>query len=212
MRCRGFLWLSLSVMIAGCATNATFVPPTTEVRKLAEDNKGIVLLYTSLHDESCTILKALLAKPQPSGRYAETEWINLKFVNDRPKVPTQVILAAGDYGIVAFECRGARNRIYASRKVPFDLSGSYERPIATFNVQAGEVVDIGNLQLPSRLVGPWGWRRPLFNAVVTPIPETWLQNLAASNPNIHSARVTRLMKVPPPDPPPNDPTAAAEAR
>ncbi len=195
-------------MLTGCATNATFVAPNTEVRKLAEDNKGIVLLYTSLHDEPCHILKAKLAKPQPSGHYAEAEWINLKFVNNRPKEPSQIVLAAGDYGFVELECQGVQRRVYAARVV----GSVYERPIATFNVQAGEVVDIGSLQLPARLVGAYGWKRPIFNAVVTPIPELWLQNLAASNPNLHSARVTRLMKVPPPGPPQNDPTAAADAR
>jgi hypothetical protein len=207
----------VGLLLSGCATNATFVAPNTEVQKLAGENKGVVLLHTSLHDEPCHTIKAMLAKPDTFGRYAEAEWINVKFVTNRPKEPSQIALVAGDYGFVEFECQGGQKRVYAARIVqlgnPLDRSGSvYERPIATFNVQAGEVVDIGSLQLAARRVGAYGWQTSAFSAVVTPMPELWLQNLAAGKPNLHSARVTRLMKVPPPGPPQNDPTAAADAR
>lgn len=203
MQYRVAFLLSFCMALAGCATNATWVPPDTEVAKLAADSKGIVLLHTWLHDEPCHTMRAMLAKPDGSGRYAQAEWVNVKFITNRPKEPSQIVLAAGDYGFVELECQGAQKQVYAAQRVrlgnPVDRSGSvYERPIATFSIKAGEIVDVGSLQLPSRQVGPYGGQRPVFNAVVTPMPDLYLQNLAASKPNIHGARVARLMKAPPP--------------
>jgi hypothetical protein len=190
--------LSFGMALPGCATNATFVAPNTQVENLAQENKGIVLVHTSLHEENCAIVRARLAKPDSSGRYVSTELINLKLATNGPTELSQIVLTAGDYGFVTLQCQQPRaNRSYNSQPVQLgnimDGSGhTYKRPIVTFSVQAGEVVDIGSLRLPVQD------QRSVFSAVVTPTPVLSLQNLAASHPNLHGARVARLMKVPPP--------------
>jgi hypothetical protein len=211
--------LCLSCIVSGCALNSTYVQKTTQIEKLGADNKGIVILHTSLHDGPCDIVQARLAQPDASGRYVAGGLINLKFIYDRPKLlPSQITLPAGDYGFVALKCdRAYANRFYTARVTQagniLDGSGAiYEQPIATFTVGPGEVVDIGSLQLPSR-PNPalWGLNS-VFNAVVVPIPEPWLQTLATNNPKLYSMRVTRLMKTPANGQPRVEPTAEAAAR
>jgi hypothetical protein len=210
--------LCLSFIVSGCATNAPWVEKTAQIEKLGADNKGVVILHTSLHDGACDTVQARLAQPDASGRYVAGELINLKLIIHRPKLPSQITLPAGDYGFVALKCdRAYANRFYTGRVTQagniLDGSGAiYEQPIATFTVRPGEVVDIGSLQLPSR-PNPalWGLNS-VFNAVVVPIPEPWMQTLAANNPTLYSMRVTRLMKTPANGRPRSEPTAEAAAR
>jgi hypothetical protein len=209
MQYRVAFLLSFCIALSGCATNATFVAPDTQLENLAHENKGIVLVHTSLHEDNCTFVRARLAKPDSSGRYLSTELINLKLASNGPSELSQIVLTAGDYGFVTLQCQQPRaNRSYNSQPTQLgnimDGSGhTYKRPIVTFNVQAGEVVDIGSLRLPVQQ------QRSVFSAVVTPTPELVLRNLAASHPTLHGARITRLMKVPPPSPAQSEPIAAA---
>ncbi len=209
--------LCLSFIVSGCALNSTYVQKTTQIEKLGADNKGIVILHTSLHDGACDTVQARLAQPDAAGRYVAGELINLKLLIHRPKLPSQITLPAGDYGFVALKCdRAYANRFYTARVAQagniLDGSGAiYEQLIATFTVGPGEVVDIGSLQLPSRSTAAL-WGPNLFNAVLVPIPEPWLQTLATTNPKLYSMRVTRLMKTPANGQPRSEPTAEAAAR
>jgi hypothetical protein len=210
--------LCLSVIVSGCALNSTYVPKTAQIEKLGADNKGIVILHTSLHDGACESVQARLAQPDASGRYVAGGLINLKSIYDLKKLlPSQITLPAGDYGFVDLKCnRAYANRFYTARVAQIgnilDGSGAiYEQPIATFTVRPGEIVDIGSLQLPSRPSAAL-WGPNLFNAVVVPIPEPWMQTMATNNPTLYSMRVTRLMKTPTKSQPRSEPTAEAAAR
>jgi hypothetical protein len=210
--------LCLSFIISGCATNAPWVEKTAQIEKLGADNKGVVILHTSLHDGACDTVQARLAQLDASGRYVAGELINLKLLIHRPKLPSQITLPAGDYGIVALKCdRAYANRLYTARVAQpgniLDGTGTiYEQAFATFTVRPGEVVDIGSLQVPNRPIAALWGPDTVFNAVVVPIPEPWLQTLATTNPKLYSMRVTRLMKTPTKNQPRSEPTAEAAAR
>ena len=189
--------LPLMAALCGCVTARQGDDLPKE--KLREDKKSIVLLHTSLHDANCGTIFASLAQPDESGRYVYVRGgsVALRAAFDEKNLPSQLVLPAGDYGIVNLSCSAPyRNRVYNARVVEqgrmFDRSGTvYEKPIATFKVGAGEVVDIGSLRLPSRPVS--GSSRREFIGVVTAIPEPFLKNLAEKNPQLYQQRVVRPM-------------------
>ena len=181
--------------------------------QLRAEAKAIVLLHTSLHEEwqgpgitqRCTSIEALLAQPDASGRYVKGDRVVLRSswasADDR-KLPSQIVLPAGDYGIVQLTCNMHRhtrnfNARVAQRGSILDGSGMiFEKPIASFKVGAGEVVDIGSLRLPSRTLPKQGFfSDPKFEfaAVVTPIPEPLLKSLEAANPRVFQSRIIRPM-------------------
>ncbi|HEY1542727.1 MAG TPA: hypothetical protein VGG01_09975 [Xanthobacteraceae bacterium] len=69
------------------------------------------------------------------------------------------------------------------------------QPIAKFSVHAGEFVDVGSLQLPTRTTGTF-FRTGEFNAYVVPSDEAVIQTLAAKRPEIYAHLVRRLMTIP----------------
>jgi hypothetical protein len=185
--------LPLLATLGGCMTAiASRADAEAPIAKLQAESKSIVLLHTSLHDERCDTISARLAKPNGAGRYVWDESVVLKGLMDfAEKTPSQIVLPAGEYGIVQLRCGlPRRNRIFNARVAVrgsiLDNSGTtFERPIATFKVGVGEVVDIGSLRLPTGRAG--------FIPVVTPIPEPWLNNLAISRPDLYKNRVVRPM-------------------
>ena len=151
-----FVTASLCLALAGCnAGSLSARVGDLSAEQLRIDQRGVVLIHTSLHDEGCQAISANLAKPE-SGRYVNTgQIITLKGPFDLSKVPAQVTLPAGDYGIVRLRCtQPYNNRSFSARIAQrgslLDGSGTvYEAPIVTFKVVAGEVTDVGSLRLPA---------------------------------------------------------------
>jgi hypothetical protein len=197
---RFLLLLPLTAALAGCITTSGRHIDDAERAQLRAENKSIVLLHTSLHDAGCHLIQARLAQPDASGRYVHGDLVSLRGFYD-PKVPSQLTLPAGDYAIVQLTCLiGKRSIHYNARVVQrgsiLDASGTiYDRPIATFKVGTGEVVDIGSVRLPSKTTPGGFFRAPRseFIAIVTPIPAEWLAALAEGNPKLIQDRVVRPM-------------------
>ena len=107
-------------------------------------------------------------------------------------------LPPGRYGIIALNCprETYTAKLSERRDIFLGLGDIYDKPIATFEVNAGEVVDIGHLELITGRSGAWGARSYKFAAVATPMAPAVLQKLAENYPDIYAARVTRLMTTP----------------
>lgn len=204
--------LFLSAATCGCGAISSRLENTVPANKLVTEGKGIVLVHTSLHDQSfylrCDGITATVAKADTSGQYGAGQEVHLKGLVDLLKTPSQMTLAVGKYGIVQLACYGHKrtdryNAPIAKRGGRQNGTDTiYERPIVTFTVGAGEIVDIGSLQVPSRTVrekappGVLGRPKGEFIALVRPMPEEWLQNLAKTDPDLFNARISRPMKVP----------------
>jgi hypothetical protein len=197
---RLLLLSAIAAALSGCITTSPRVIDDTERAKLRAENKSVVLLHTSLHDGGCISGEVLLGQQDSSGRYTQIDRLSLHDGMREPKVPSQITLPTGDYGIVGLRCDhgGSSRTMYVARLVQRgNLIGGngaiYERPIATFKVGVGEVVDIGSLRLPTRR-GSGFLSNSQFVGVVTAIPEPRLANLAAANPALVQARVVRPME------------------
>jgi hypothetical protein len=194
------------ISLCGCVTTGSpTVDGSVPVERLRAQDKSIVIVHTSLHDQQyssrCDMITATLAQRDESGQFVGGQKVTLKALLDLKQVPSRIELPAGEYGIVELNCvRSPRPVAYraqiAKRGSIFDGSGAtYVRPIAQFKVEPGEVVDIGSLRLPARFGVPRALGAPSgsFMAVVTSIPEVWLKNLAEDEPALYRARVTRQM-------------------
>lgn len=196
--------LALAPVIAACATNTTRIRDGTDesiLDALRAENKGIVLIHTTLHDQLCNQVIAGVAHPDASGRYVAAEDIALKRILNRRGMPSEVTLPAGDYGLIRLECNSSiQPSNFVTRPAEsgnmFTGEGAvYDQPIAKFSVQAGEFVDVGSLQLPSRITGvflPTGE----FKAYVVPNADNAVQTLAAAKPALYAHLVHRLMTTP----------------
>lgn len=211
------LLLCLGGVLSACAGNELVPPPkASQIGQLQSENKGIVLIYTSLHDAGCRTINAKIGRPDASNRYTSIELYHLnagefRILFNAKNMPAEIALPAGRYGIVGLECRipGANHSYYAKVTERNDiLTGAgnvYDRPLATFDVQPGEVVDVGNLVVgnarPTASPSFFGRNIGSFAVAVTPMPEAVLQNFATHRPELYEKRVSRLMATPPPDRP-----------
>ena len=196
--------LALAPVIAACATNATRINDgagESVLDALRAEDKGVVLIHTTLHDHVCSKVIARVAHPDASGRYVAAEEIALKRILNRRGAPAEVTLPAGDYGLVRLECNGGiQNSSFVTRAAESGniLTGEgavYDQPIAKFSVQAGEFVDVGSLQLPSRTTGVF-FPTGEFKAYVVPNADSAVQTLAAAKPALYAHLVHRLMTTP----------------
>jgi hypothetical protein len=115
------------------------------------------------------------------------------------RAPSAVTLPPGEYGIVNFYC-AVKKRAFAariaSRPTFWDRSKPffYEKPIATFKVRPGEVVDIGSIKLPGGIRRDKdGNQKEVFVGVVTPTSEAALRALAERSPDFYARRMSRPM-------------------
>jgi hypothetical protein len=192
-------WLFVFVFaaaIGGCTAFDARMGSDMPAQTLAAESKGIVLIHTSLHEDRCQTITGRVARRDAAGYYSSTESIALKSMLNIEQLPGQIVLPAGDYGIVSLYCQiPYNNKNYTTRASHIDGRSVYEKPLATFTVKAGEVVDVGSLRIgspgpiPGRVVST-----RLFRTSVTPIPEAWLSNLAAKDSKIYGARVVRPMQ------------------
>lgn len=204
----------LSVALSACAANELKPAPTaSQVGQLQSEGKGIVLIYTSLHAAGCRIVDAKIARPDSTNRYTSVQLYHLNagdmrmLFNDK-NLPAEVALPAGRYGIVGLECNtpGIKRSYYAKLTERNDiLTGAgnvYERPLAVFDVQPGEVVDVGKLVVgnarPSTDRSLFGSKTGSFAVAVAPMPEPVVRNFQEKRPELYEKRVTRLMVTIPP--------------
>lgn len=205
--------LALTFVMAGCANNPTSIAAAdsdSALDKLRGENKGLLLIHSSLHDGACFSLLATVARPDAEGRYVGGEEIYLKRITNRPNEPTEVVLPAGDYGIVQLDCWNSPHHRYFNARLAThgiiltSAQRVYEQPIAKFSLQPGEFVDVGSLQLTTSHGG--------FQTYVLPIDEGQIQQLASAKPALYAHRVRRLMTTPGQPPQSNPPAATAAPR
>jgi hypothetical protein len=202
MVARAFLILPFLIpVLCGCLR----IDDDSKLAKLQAENRGVVLMHTSLLDVGWGSVNVTIAKPDASGHYVVViPKYPLRKAWDPSEVLGQIPLSAGEYGIVEIYAQGGGKKLhYVAPVVKFagisdPLNIHYERSIATFRVAAGEVVDIGSLQVIEGEIGKTVFGKPIrgFAAAVTQIPEPWLQSLAENSPYLFKARILRPMSLP----------------
>src|SRR4051794_4084097 len=78
--------------------------------KLRQEGKSVVLLHTSLHEDRCDFVQVTLSQPNAEGRHVIGELLPIKSGFEFDKMPSQIMLAPGEYGIVNLTCLRGRAR------------------------------------------------------------------------------------------------------
>ena len=200
---RFVIWLPIAAVLGGCATSgAPLTADPVSAERLQAQQKGVVIVHTSMHDQVCQTITALLAQPNEAGQFVSGPTVTLRHPFAVKQAPGNFEVPAGEYGFVHLRCQtGNQGRNYNARiaKRGSVLDGTktiYEAPIAKFTVRPGEVVDIGSLRLPSRPIRATGlFQAPKseFMAIITPMPDEWLKKLAEAEPELYKARIVRPM-------------------
>ncbi|MBZ0146162.1 MAG: hypothetical protein K8F62_01295 [Pseudorhodoplanes sp.] len=182
-----------------------------DIAKLKAENDAIILLYTSLNSSHGQHVGLTLARRDERGRYVVyRKGVPIKLSIDSSALPGQLKLPAGEYGIVELATidtvvqggvRGKRERAFRGSEEKLeglDLQRVYDRALATFRVEPGEVVDIGTIEVfegPTRPGAMLGLIPPRgsFGIKVGPIPERVLKNFAERSPDLARARIVRTM-------------------
>jgi hypothetical protein len=200
--------LALAPALAACL--ATISPPVgddeSELTQLRVENKGMILIHTSLADGSCFQVLAKITQLDAEGRYLDGKEIYLRRPPIKgPNGPSEIILPAGEYGIVQLNCFNLSNsdrykhynaRVATRGDIVTGEGTVYEQPIAKFTVQPGAFVDVGSLNVHTLRAGtPYG-QQGEFAVSVTPIEERWIRPLASAKPKIYASRVQHLMTTP----------------
>jgi hypothetical protein len=202
---------ALAAILAGCAGGAVLTKVDDgEIGKLKAENNAIILLYTSLNDIEGAQVMVKFARPNEKGRYIGWRSFQIKEHGGASATPGQLKIPAGNYAIVelssalitaSFPLLQGEGNVYQSQDAKADWASghmAWDRALATFKVEAGEVVDIGHIHVRARQTErtPSGQRRGLFTVKVGPMPEHALKNLAERNPDLARARIVRTMVAP----------------
>ena len=194
---RRFLSISLLCLaVAGCAS-ASPTRTESDVARLTSDKGGIVLMRVDVAGRPATAAVAL-ARREDDGRYRQFRVAYLKFASDRPDMAGQIELEAGEYGIVQAGTTGGRKaNVFSDGEQKSDGLFNryyYDRPIVTFRVGPGEVVDIGSLRLiEGPRARPGSDEKNQFGAEVGPLPRAVLEDLEKHNPHLFKRRIVRPM-------------------
>jgi hypothetical protein len=139
--------VAAAAALGGCVTTGTGAGSDG----VGADDQSTVLIHTSLHDAGCFGISMTLAQKDEQNRWvpkSSNPVVNLTILYGDTRAPSAVTLPPGEYGIVNFYCAAkSAPSLRVSPVAPPSGTGSkpffYEKPIATFKVLPGEVVDIG---------------------------------------------------------------------
>jgi len=196
----------LAFALGGCA--ATYTSPIgndeAELAQLRANNKGMILIHTSLADGSCVQVLAQIIQPDASGRFGDGKAIFLRHKPvEGPSGPVEIVLPAGEYGIVEIACTQFALKDRRTYRARVETQGNvlqttiYQQPIAKFTVTPGEFIDVGSINV-IRVREPEAGKGGEFAATVTPIEQRWMPPLVKAKPNIYALRIQRLMTTPGP--------------
>jgi len=200
--------LALTPALGGClaTVSAPVSNDTSELAQLRAENKGMILIHTSLADGHCFEVLAKIVQPDTTGRYVDGKEVYLRRPPIKgPNGPSEIVLPAGDYGVVELVCSNLvtkRKREYYHARVTTDgnlITGEgtvYQQPIAKFSVLPGEFVDIGSINVSTVRAPDASGNNGEFAVTIAPIEDDWLHSLAAAKPKIYALRVQRLMTTP----------------
>jgi hypothetical protein len=178
--CRWVLAALLSaVALSGCApTSKVAGDPTPQ--SLTESKKGIALVRFSTLEQHCK--SEFLAIGAPSG----TGHRLVSVLYSTPSSPAnariaEVELEPGPYRVLGLKCERQRSTLVAGSG-----GGAFSESLAAFEVRAGEVVNIGNIELKGHA------NNTRASVAVTDMPIQELKRFEAARPALYAAMVTRL--------------------
>lgn len=197
LRCSRLAAAGLALVLAGCVapTLTSRVGDGISKLSLKQEVKGVALLSAGVSAGGCSQVYVVVGARNKAPDKGEGIYSAVRGLMIQPaKAPiAEIKLDPGEYHIVGFVCanRGSSARLVES----VDSGGlwaSYKRSYATFTVQAGEVVNIGYLEI--RYLGASDMT---INAdlAVRDWPLADLARFKQQRPELYAQMKTRLMRL-----------------
>jgi hypothetical protein len=206
---RFLIILALSLAVASCGSSVMreagvgagtltggVVSDTIDLNQLKAENKAVAFIHAVHNNSGCGTISLEFGQSKGiGGVYALKERYVIKSFYNATELPSQLELSAGEHHIVSVTCRnGARYSIVSAGSATsgfFMKETIYLRPIASFTLQAGEVVNVGSIQMSSLMVE--GLNRGSAGIVITDLPAPMLQEIKTQRPNLAAVMQTRFM-------------------
>lgn len=186
-----------SAFLAAACTSTTRVDSAVTPAALAQVKKAVAVMRIGAASPTCRHVAVLLGTREGDGyrRHSVLQVMNVHSLVEPAVAETE--LAAGSYHVIGYSCHdGRKPGVVADKADPGFLAtpGTYRTSYASFNVSAGEIVNVGYLHFHAAKVGTNAFGRPVRTKVtVSDWPLAELDRFEQKRPQIYAQMVTRLM-------------------
>jgi hypothetical protein len=184
--------LAFAAILAGCAGGTSRVADDLNSASLTQSKKAVALIKLGAADPMCTTLAAVIGVRE-GGNFRSVQFARIVRKPGEAAV-AELELGAGEYHVVSYSC--AKRGGAAMLAEPLG-NGLFGKSYASFSLAAGEVLNVGYLQLV-----PMGSAQVAHNyrvvqvrLAVTDWPLAELDRFKQQRPNLYAQMKTRLMKV-----------------
>lgn len=198
---RSLVLLVVCSVAAGCMSISSMHAPN------AAKGTGAIIFDISLHNAGCIPNDIVVGELEPSNNmYKYSTNFSVSDGVDALVGKTSPVMReikAGKYGILQYTCTfGGKRRMVLTHSARMQVGRMtyWLKPIATFEVQAGEIVNIGKLRSipdPNEKPSFWTLSARYGTPVLTDIPQAELQKFVSGTSSIKQPVVTRLMVLEP---------------
>ena len=188
--------LASAFLVAACASS-TRVDSAVTPAALAQDKKAVAILRIGAASPTCKHVAVLLGTRDGDGyrRHSVLQVMNVHSLLEPAVAETE--LTAGTYHVIGYSCHdGRKPGVVADKADPGFLTtpGTYRTSFASFNVNAGEIVNVGYLHFHASKIGTNAFGRPVRTRVtISDWPLAELDRFKQKRPQIFAQMVTRLM-------------------
>lgn len=196
------VWIRCAVLalaaLAGACGGTSRVGDELTATALTQSRKGVALIKLGAADPLCSVLQAGIGVRDGEGyRIVQTARIER---NASETAVAELELGSGEYHVVSYSCTRPGK---ASRLAESLGNGRFRKSYASFRLAAGEVVNVGYLQLVpvAATQVSAGTSLVAVHLAVTDWPLTELERFQRQRPHLYAQMHTRLMTVPKPPQP-----------
>ncbi|MFZ4807616.1 MAG: hypothetical protein ACOYLQ_10195 [Hyphomicrobiaceae bacterium] len=184
-----------AALLAAC-TATSRVPDDLVMSQLGRDNRAVVLMKIGSADPACQRASVMIGVHEGGTYYRPLRQLDVVgLIAPSTTAVSEIELERGTYHVIGYSCADAKGkRVTMSSKVDY----SYRASLASFEVAAGEVLNVGHLQIHAGRV-----RRNLLSrsvplsVEVSDWPLAEIERFRDQRPHLFAAMRTRLMVVTP---------------
>jgi len=184
-----------AAMLAAC-TATSRVPDDLVMSQLGRENRAVVLMKIGSADPACQRASVMLGVHEGGTYFRPVRQLDVVgLIAPSTSAVSEIELAPGSYHVIGYSCADAKGkRVTMSAKV----DSAYRASLASFAVAAGEVLNVGHLQIHAgRAHRNLLSRSVPLSVEVTDWPLAEIERFREQRPQLFAAMRTRLMHVTP---------------
>jgi hypothetical protein len=183
--------IASAFLLAGCGQQTTRVGDGATLQSLSQAGTGVAVMRVGAASPNCNHVQLMLGFRDGDG-YRRNKLVTVANMRSLSEAPVaEIELPPGEHYIVAYNCITDKGAAVVADQVTAHL---FRSSYARFNVNAGEIVNVGYLHFQATRVGTNAFGRPVRTDVqVTDWPLAELDRFKKTRPTIYAQMKTRLM-------------------